>query len=324
MLTGALSCTDRAIGMNSGHTYVETIAPPAAGRTVLEHMTARWRHGSAPEWRERLARGELTLDGVAATGDERLEGAMRLAWARPPWVEPEVPLSFALLHRDADFLAVAKPAGLPTLPSGGRFLTHTLLHRVQRHWPEATPLHRLDRGTSGVVLFARTADARRLGSAAFQDVRGRRVRRIYRGLVQGSLRDDEVTIREPIGSLPHPRLGRVFAVVADGKPATTHVRVLERRATSTLVAIEIESGRPHQIRIHLAHIGHPLIGEPFFTTHTGSAPASDPDPHANPGDLGYLLHAERCTLSPPPPLPPLDVWCSPPPTLMYTHPPTPV
>ena len=273
--------------MNHGHVYREWITPAATGQRVVDHLLERWRHGSAAEWTARLAAGA------------------ELCWHRPPWEEPRVPLSFALLHRDDHLLAVAKPAGLPTLPSGGRFLEHTLLTLVQRRWPEATPLHRLDRGTSGIVLFARTALARRGGSESFQ--RGV-PRRLYRGLIEGTPRDDSFTLDAPIGDLPHPRIGRVFGITADGKASVTRVQVIERRATTTLVAIAIETGRPHQIRIHLAHAGHPLVGEPFF----GRAPSA-----ANPGDAGYLLHAERITLPHPANSPAMrwkdvDVECLPP------------
>jgi 23S rRNA pseudouridine1911/1915/1917 synthase len=296
--------------MNSGHVYRETVAAAHAGRRVVDLLAARWRHGSAEEWASRIARGEVRLDGAVARGDELVASGRELAWHRPPWREPDVPLCFALLHRDEHLLGVAKPAGLPTMPSGGRFLEHTLLTLVRRRWPEAAPLHRLDRGTSGLVLFARTDAARRAGSLAWQ--RGL-VKRTYRGLVVGSPRDDAFTLDVPIGERPHPRIGRVFvAAVEDGKgrPARTRVRVLERREASTLVEIAIETGRPHQIRIHLAHAGHPLVGEPFYGR--GGAPSDDPRCEALPGDVGYLLHALRLELAHPVTGATMDLECAPP------------
>lgn len=282
--------------MNSGYTWRELLSAGAGSvgaNRLIDHLTRRWRHGSDREWRDRIARGEVTLDGRTVSDEEPLFAGQELVWRRPPWDEPEVPLDFALLHEDQDLLAVAKPAGLPTMPSGGRFLEHTLLHQVRRRWPQASPLHRLDRGTSGVVLFALSDTARRAASSAWQTGR---VRRLYLGLVAGHVRADRLEIRAPIGERPHPSLGRVFVAADDGRPSTTHVRVRERRgdgkSAETLVEIEIESGRPHQIRIHLAFAGHPLAGEPFFER--GGAWRDDPD--ARPGDPGYRLHAWRVAL----------------------------
>src|SRR5512139_1613185 len=110
-----------------------------------------------------------------------LRPGQSLVWRRPPWEEPAAPLSFAILHRDAHLLAVAKPRGLPSVPNGG-FLEHTLLHRVRLHFPGAVPLHRLGRGTSGLVLFALTNQARREGAAAWREGR---VSKEYLALVAG-------------------------------------------------------------------------------------------------------------------------------------------
>jgi len=294
--------------VNQGHDYRSAIGPRAAGRVLLDALVEEWRHGDRAAWEGRLGRGELSLDGVLARGDERLAIGQELVWRRPPWEEPRAPLGYALLHRDDDFLAVAKPAGLPTMPSGGRYLEHTLLHQVRRRHPEAGLLHRLDRGTSGVVLLARTAEARRAGSELF---RSRKIERLYRGRVVGRLPQPRMTLDVPIGELPHPVIGRAFAATADGRRAVTHVEALEHDGDTTLVAIRIESGRPHQIRIHLAWAGVPLSGEPFFVA--GGRPRSDGG--ARPGDSGYALHAIALRCDHPLRAGTLDLWCAPPPSL---------
>jgi 23S rRNA pseudouridine1911/1915/1917 synthase len=304
--------------MNRGYVHRATVGADLAGERLLAWLARRWRHGRPRgdpaielAWRERLEMGELEVEGAIVRADVPLEAWQEVAWRRPPWEEPEVPLSFALLHRDDDLLAVAKPAGLPSMPSGGRFLEHTLLHRVRSTFPEATLLHRLDRGTSGIVLLARTELARRDVALAWQ---WDQVRRHYVGLVEGTPREESFELDAPIGSLPHPSLGRVFAVASGGKPSRTRARVLERRGATTLLAIEIDSGRPHQIRIHLAHAGLPLVGEPFF----GKDGAPRAEGSALPGDVGYRLHAERIVLphpSRPLDAPPLEIWCAPPPDL---------
>ena len=146
--------------MNDGYEYWERVQPHV-GETVLAYLARRYPHSTEETWNERIATGEVSLDGAVATADAGLRAGQTLVWRRPPWEEPAVPLAFAVLWRDAHLLAVAKPRGLPTMPAGG-FLTHTLLHLVRARFPGATAMHRLGRGTSGLVLFARTAGNPRL------------------------------------------------------------------------------------------------------------------------------------------------------------------
>src|SRR5690606_31211491 len=138
-------------------------------------------HSAEPVWRERFEAGELELQGRRASPDDVLRAGDWLVWHRPPWVEPPVPLSFDLLFEDEHLLAVSKPSGLPTLPGGG-FLEHTLLALVRARAPEASPMHRLGRGTSGLVLFGRTPLA---GKALQQQWRGRQVKKLYLALASG-------------------------------------------------------------------------------------------------------------------------------------------
>jgi len=215
-------------------------------------------------------------------------------------------LAFAVLHRDDDLLAVAKPRGLPSIPNGG-FLAHTLLHVVRAHFPEATPMHRLGRGTSGLLLFARTATARRAVSASW---RTGGVEKVYRALVSGVPELREFTVEAPIGLVDHPRLGRLHAAAAGGKAAVSHVRILAARNGNALAEVTIPTGRPHQIRIHMAAAGHPLVGDPLYVA--GGGPAAD---GGLPGDAGYRLHAHRLRLAHPGTGLPVEIECAPPPEL---------
>jgi len=292
--------------MNSGFEYREEIGPRAAGRTVLEHLAGQYRHSNEGVWRVRIAAGEVRLGEVAAAATDVLRNGQSLVWKRPPWDEPSVPLDYAVLYRDADLLAVAKPRGLPSVPNGG-YLEHTLLRLVQRTHPEATALHRLGRGTSGLLLFARSDQARRALSADWRDGR---VEKVYRALVQDPLAADALRIDTPIGRMPHPRLGYVHAACPDGKRARSHVRVLERRSATTLVDVRIETGRPHQIRIHLAFAGHPLQGDPLYAAGGGLLEEA-----GRPGDPGYRLHAHRLGFAHPTTGRRLELECAPPPVL---------
>jgi 23S rRNA pseudouridine1911/1915/1917 synthase len=289
--------------MNAGYSYAEQIGPHTAGRTVVAHLAQHYRHSTAETWATRIAAGEVLIDGTAAIDGLVLRAGQTLVWRRPPWEEPAVPLAFAVLWRDEHLLAVAKPRGLPTMPAGG-FLTHTLLHIVQARFPGAAAMHRLGRGTSGLVLFARTAEARRGVARAW---RTGAVVKQYRALVTGVPSRDTFDVDTPIGLVDHPRLGRVYAAVREGKPSLTHVRVLAARDGEALVEATIPTGRPHQIRIHLAAAGHPLVGDPLYVA--GGRPGPQP---ALPGESGYRLHAYRVALDHPVTGARLAIECAPP------------
>ena len=289
--------------MNDGYDYGEQVGADAAGQTVAAHLALRHRHSSAEVWTARIAAGEVLVDGEAAVASAPLRAGQIVVWRRPPWEEPEVPLAFAVLLRDAHLLAVAKPRGLPTMPAGG-FLTHTLLHVVQRRFPEATAMHRLGRGTSGIVLFARTDEARRGIAKAWRS--GAVVKR-YRARVTGVPSREAFDVDTPIGLVDHPRLGRVYAAVTEGKRSLTHVRVLAAGEGEALVEATIPTGRPHQIRIHLAAAGHPLVGDPLYAAGGGLRPEP-----ALPGDPGYRLHAHRLSLDHPVTGARVEIECGPP------------
>jgi 23S rRNA pseudouridine1911/1915/1917 synthase len=292
--------------MNDGYEYGEQIGACAAGQTLAAHLALRYRHSTATIWNDRIAAGEVLVDGQAAVAGAPLRAGQIVVWRRPPWEEPAVPLAFAVLFRDEHLLAVAKPRGLPTMPAGG-FLTHTLLHVVQGRFPEAAAMHRLGRGTSGIVLFARTDAARRGMAKAWRS--GAVVKR-YRALVTGMPSAEAFDVDVPIGLVAHPRLGRVYAAVTEGKRSLTHVRVLAARDGQALVEATIPTGRPHQIRIHLAAAGHPLVGDALYASGGGLGPRP-----ALPGDPGYRLHAHRLSLDHPVTGVRVEIECAPPPEL---------
>ncbi len=270
---------------NRGWTYRVQVGQEAAGRSLLTYLADTYPHSAIAEWAARLVGGEVEVDGCHARADQALRPGQIITWHRPPWREPDVPLHFHVLWEDASVLAVHKPAGLPTMPAGG-FLEHTLLWQVRARYPEAHPAHRLGRFTSGVVLFALSSDA---AGALGRDWRERRVSKRYRALGCGAPHWEVQEITQPIGPVPHRRLGSVFAASLQGKPAHSTARVVDRRDGQTVFDVSITTGRPHQIRIHLAFAGHPLVGDPLYAE-GGTPRVADP---GLPGDGGYLLHAHR-------------------------------
>jgi 23S rRNA pseudouridine1911/1915/1917 synthase len=270
--------------LNRGYAYTTIISSKYHGQTLLSHLASLYRHSTAQAWRQKLNSGEVTLDGVVATGNELVTLGQTLVWNRPPWIEPDAPQHFEVLLEDHHLLAVNKPGGLPTLPGGG-FLENTLLRLVQKHTPNANPVHRLGRATTGIVLFAKTPQA---ASHLFANWNTSKIQKIYRALAQNIAQHDTYEILTPIGLVPHPLIGSVWAANPSGKPSKSLAKVISRATSSTTFEVSLESGRPHQIRIHLASIGHPLVGDPLYGV-TGQPLENLP---GLPGDGGYLLHAQ--------------------------------
>lgn len=276
--------------MNRGYSYREQVQPEAAGQTVLGYLAATRAHSTPMEWAGRFDRGEVELDGVRAEPDAVLRAGHTVIWHRPPWNEPDVPSQFAIVYEDEAIVAIDKPSGLPTMPAGG-FLQHTLLSLIQARFPDASPLHRLGRFTSGLVLFSRTHAAAAMLSKAWRD---HEVKKIYRALASGASTADRLEIDAAIGLVPHPQLGRVHAASAGGRASRSVATVLERGDNHTLFRVDITTGRPHQIRIHLAYAGYPLVGDRVY-----GAGGVIKDRPGLPGDGGYFLHAEHLTFAHP-------------------------
>ncbi|MEO1067591.1 MAG: RluA family pseudouridine synthase [Cyanobacteria bacterium J06638_6] len=293
--------------MNQGWVYTDRITPAEAGLSVLEFYTSRYRHSSQAEWRDRITSGQIRQDGHTVAPSDRLKSGQTLTYHRPPWQEPEVPLEWTVLYEDEDLMAIAKPSGLPVLP-GGNFLTHTLLHQLKLRYPANPPIpvHRLGRGTSGVMVLGRSPLARsvlsrqlRESTATAHDLKASHpISKTYRALVGAGDLPDRFTITTPIGKVNHPVLGYLYAASPTGLPAYSEGQVLRRAPESTLVEVTIRTGRPHQIRIHLAAVGYPLLGDPLYGV--GGRPLTM-EPAADgsvpvPGDVGYYLHAYRLHL----------------------------
>jgi 23S rRNA pseudouridine1911/1915/1917 synthase len=270
--------------LNRGYAYTTIIGSKQHGQTLLFHLASLYSHSTSQAWQQNLDNGEVTLNGVTATGSELLVSGQTIVWNRPPWIEPDAPLHFEVLWDDPYLLAVNKPSGLPTLPGGG-FMENTLLCLVQKHTPGANPVHRLGRGTSGIVLFAKTRQAASHLEANWNTAK---VQKIYRALAQNIAEQDVYEIVAPIGLVPHPRLGSVWAAHPSGKPSKSLAKVVSRATSTTTFEVSLYSGRPHQIRIHLASIGHPLVGDPLYGLN-GQPLENLP---GLPGDGGYFLHAQ--------------------------------
>jgi 23S rRNA pseudouridine1911/1915/1917 synthase len=277
---------------NQGHVYRARVGAADAGRTVLEFHVARYKHSDEAAWRESIALERVLRNGRVAAADERLEAGDRLEFHRPPWEEPDAPVSFDVAFEDDDVLVVVKPAGLQVLPAGP-FKQRTLLEIVRASHPSraaAAPAHRLGRGTSGLIAFGKTLAGR---AALSRQLRDLSMTKTYFAWVEGPRLPDSFAARQPIGKLAHGPL-QIHAAAERGKESLTRVRVLRREPAAdgaggaherALVAAQPITGRPDQIRIHLAAAGAPIVGDPLF------GPGGTPKSRVPPGTGGYLLHA---------------------------------
>lgn len=174
-----------------------------------------------------------------------------------------------VLHADATWIVVDKPAGLPSVPGRTLTLKDCASTRVQRLYPDALVVHRLDMATSGLLLFARGPGVQRALGRAFEQ---RHVAKRYIAVVHGQPQADEGSIDLPLSAdWPKRPLQRVDSV--GGKPALTHWRVIARETQSTRVELTPVTGRTHQLRAHLAAIGHPILGDALYAPPAAQAMA---------------------------------------------------
>jgi 23S rRNA pseudouridine1911/1915/1917 synthase len=292
----------------SGVSAVELVIPPDCAGLRLDQALARLM----PEHsRSRLAQwvrdARVRVEGRAALPREKVWGGERLhVEATPdPRLQPHrpQPIPLDIVFEDDALIVIDKPAGLVVHPGSGNW-EGTLLNALLQHAPElgdvprAGIVHRLDKDTSGLIVVAKTLVAQ---TDLVRQLQARTVSRVYAAVVHGAVaRDGKVAA--PIGR--HPVSRTRMAVVARGKPAVTHYRIESRWAQATLLECRLETGRTHQIRVHLASIGHPLVGDPVYgaRTRTSDVPAFGRQAlHAR--ELGLVHPVSRSAVSWHAPLP---------------------
>ena len=258
-----------------------------AGRRVDAWLAEKLAGMTRSAAQRLLEEGRVTRGGKPLAKNYKLTGTETLEVALP---EPEpvdvapqnIPLD--VVYEDGDVIVVNKPKGLVVHPAPGHpdgTLVNALLYHcgdsLSGIGGELRPgiVHRIDRDTSGLIIAAKNDFAHQRLAAQLQD---HTLARIYHCIVVGNLREDAGTVDAPIGR--HPVDRKKMAVAANGRPAVTHWRVLERFQGFCYVECRLETGRTHQIRVHMAHIGHPILGD---TVYGNKKPV--------PGLHGQCLHA---------------------------------
>ncbi len=249
------------------------VVPPGGGGRV-DRVASDLSGLSRSRVQRLIADGHLTADGAAVRARAQVGPGAALVLDIPDPAPAEalpeaIPLD--VVYEDDDMLVVDKPAGLVVHPSPGHWsgtLVNALLGRGTEYGGIAGVqrpgiVHRLDRDTSGLLLVAKTDAAQ---SSLMAQLKARRVKKTYLALVQGSVAAGAGRIEASIGRDPKNRMR--MAVVADGRPAVTAYRVRERFQGWTLLELDLITGRTHQIRVHLAALGHSVAGDPVYGTGT--------------------------------------------------------
>lgn len=245
--------------------------PPQAAGQRLDLFVAGAAALSRSQVQRLIDEGRVLVAGRRRRASHRLGAGDEIRFeVPPPRPSPLVPqpIPLEILYEDADLLVLNKPAGLVVHPAPGH-PSRTLVHGLLHHCPdlrgiggEGRPgiVHRLDKDTSGVMVVAKTHEAHQSLSRQFK---GRRVLKRYLAVVHGEMREDRGEIAAPIGRREGERK-RMGVQTRKGREALTRYRVLRRLAGFSIVELELLTGRTHQVRVHLSHAGHPVVGDPVY------------------------------------------------------------
>lgn len=269
--------------------YQVIISEQQEGRRIDQLLSESFAELSRSFLQKLIKDGFITVDGKVCTSKKLLLKKQQNVEIRVP--EPEIlhveaeDIPLDIRYEDDDLLIVNKPRGMVVHPAAGNY-SGTLVNAVMHHCGDRLSsingiirpgiVHRIDKDTSGLLMIAKNDAAHRLLA---QQLAEHSITRAYRAIVYNNFKEDEGTVDAPIGRDPKNRL-RQAVTQTNSKRAVTHYRVLERLGAFTYIEARLETGRTHQIRVHMAHIRHPLVGDPLY------------GPSKNPfGINGQLLHA---------------------------------
>lgn len=253
----------------TAHTVIDLTIPTDYAGLRLDQALARllpnWSRNRLQAW---IAGNLVTLDGETTTVKQKVWGSEHIRITPQNTVAESIhiaeDISLNIVHEDDALIIINKPAGLVTHPGNGNWqgtLLNALLHHAPQleNIPRAGIVHRLDKNTSGLLVVAKTIEAQ---TSLVRQLQQRTVKRDYLALVLGEVKRSG-SVDAPIGR--HPIHRTKMAVTTNGKPARTHYRIIENFGGCTLLQCSLETGRTHQIRVHMSSIGYPLAGDPVYS-----------------------------------------------------------
>jgi 23S rRNA pseudouridine1911/1915/1917 synthase len=275
-------------------TFNLTAGPEDSGQRLDQYLAVRLPQFSRNHFQNLIRDGMVSVNDKPAKSNHRIKSEDRIWIVIPPPKETEIipeRIELDIVYEDSDIAVINKPQGMVVHPAVGNY-TGTLVNALLYHCGELSGIngeirpgivHRIDKDTSGLLVIAKNDFAHRILA---EQIQKKEVSRIYLAIAEGNIKQDSGIIHAPIGRNPIDR--KKMAVVAGGRNAVTHYRVLERFGEYTYLELKLETGRTHQIRVHLSHIGHPITGDPVYGRH-----------HQRFNLAGQALHAARLILTHP-------------------------
>jgi len=259
-----------------------------AGQRLDVFLSAAFPEYTRSFLKKVIEEGHVLLNGRAAKAGAKLKEGDSVEIGIPEAAETEIlaqDIPLHIVYQDKDIAVINKPQGMVTHPAAGNY-EGTLVNALMYHMEDLSGIngelrpgivHRLDKDTSGLIVVAKNDAAHQELSRQLQ---AREIKKTYIALVHGNVKQDEGSVNAAIGRDRRDR--KKMAVTMDGKPAVSHYKVLKRYGAYTLLEVAIPTGRTHQIRVHMKHIGHPVAGDSVYTRQKNAL-----------GAAGQLLHAQK-------------------------------